>query len=262
MSSPQVPRETLKFLIYHELLHANGYWYHDVLFRGAEWLYPNTDEHDNFLDSLKHRFKIIDNDLPMYDIEPEVVKPVVIKHKSENNDDNKQNISSSKRRIVFTRQCTYQIADEDESDSDKVFFSAPIPENPDDCFMLFAYCDGRFAKVTLNSFNLNSRRSYYKNAYSNHASLVWMGLFENDDDIVVYSSINKIVVFNSKIINPVKSTNSKGVMVQIPKNNSKVIKVELLDETNLINVDYYRCNKIPVVGLYLKNNDCIINGLN
>lgn len=52
LSSPKVDREVIKYLIFHELLHQNGYWNHDEGFRKREWQYPNEAELDVFLDSL------------------------------------------------------------------------------------------------------------------------------------------------------------------------------------------------------------------
>jgi len=70
LSSAQVPRETLKFLIYHKLLQVNDYWNHDFISRDAEWKYPDTGVHMSFLDSLSLRFKTVDFDLHMYAVEP------------------------------------------------------------------------------------------------------------------------------------------------------------------------------------------------
>lgn len=56
LSSPDVPREVVKFLIYHEMLHKSGYWDHDEKFREEEWTYPNSDEMDGFLDELGIRY--------------------------------------------------------------------------------------------------------------------------------------------------------------------------------------------------------------
>lgn len=58
LSSPDVDKEVIKYLIYHELLHANGYWAHDAKFREKEWSYPNSDELDGFLDELSLRYKL------------------------------------------------------------------------------------------------------------------------------------------------------------------------------------------------------------
>lgn len=52
LSSPMVNQNLIKYLIYHELLHASGFWEHDKEFRKKEWLYENSDVYDNFLDRL------------------------------------------------------------------------------------------------------------------------------------------------------------------------------------------------------------------
>lgn len=52
LSSPMVNRELIKYLIFHELLHQNGYWKHDKDFRSREWQYPNSANWDAFLDGV------------------------------------------------------------------------------------------------------------------------------------------------------------------------------------------------------------------
>lgn len=52
LSSPNVNENVIKYLIYHELLHASGYWPHDKQFRNKEWLYEDSEVYDNFLDRL------------------------------------------------------------------------------------------------------------------------------------------------------------------------------------------------------------------
>lgn len=52
LSSSKVSRELIKYLLFHELLHQNGYWNHDSEFRRLEWQYPNSAELDGELDSL------------------------------------------------------------------------------------------------------------------------------------------------------------------------------------------------------------------
>jgi len=253
MSSEQAPRESLKFLIYHELLHADSYWDHDSLFRVTEWKYPNTDVHSSFLDSLNLRFKIVDNGLPMYDAEPEIPKLEQPNPRVNNTSVSMPPLTvASKRCIAFTSKCTYQIVEEGYPDTDSFRLVAPIPEYPKGYYMLFAYSDGRFAKVPLDSYYLKPRRTEYKNAYSSHAPLVWLGLFGANEEIAVFSSIDKVVVFNTSLINTVNSTTSKGVMVQKSKNGSIVAKVILLKDAGLSDHDYYRCARIPAVGVYLK----------
>lgn len=58
LSSPNVDKEVIKYLIFHELLHQNGYWNHDDEFRKREWQYPNSAELDGFLDSLIFEYNL------------------------------------------------------------------------------------------------------------------------------------------------------------------------------------------------------------
>ena len=58
LSSPDVSRETIKYLLYHELLHANGLWTHSDTFRNTEWEYPNSAQLDGELDSLALRYQL------------------------------------------------------------------------------------------------------------------------------------------------------------------------------------------------------------
>lgn len=60
-SSPDVDHEVIKYLLFHELLHANGYWKHDLdKFRNREWQYPNSEELDGFMDELRIRYEMED----------------------------------------------------------------------------------------------------------------------------------------------------------------------------------------------------------
>lgn len=52
LSSPKIEKELIKYLMFHELLHRNGYWDHDMEFRVREWSYPDSDKWDGILDSL------------------------------------------------------------------------------------------------------------------------------------------------------------------------------------------------------------------
>ena len=58
LSSPQIDREIIKYLLYHEMLHKSGYWEHDMAFREKEWAYPYSDEWDGILDSLALKYKL------------------------------------------------------------------------------------------------------------------------------------------------------------------------------------------------------------
>ena len=58
LSSPSIDKEIIKYLLFHELLHQNGYWDHDDEFRSREWQYPDSAELDSDLDSLRLKYNL------------------------------------------------------------------------------------------------------------------------------------------------------------------------------------------------------------
>lgn len=56
LSSPDIDPEVIKYLIFHELLHQNGYWAHDDEFRKREWQYPDSTRLDGILDGLYFKY--------------------------------------------------------------------------------------------------------------------------------------------------------------------------------------------------------------
>lgn len=58
MSSRNFDKEIIKYLIFHELLHQNGYWDHDEDFRKREWQYPNSATLDSRMSSLLFDYKM------------------------------------------------------------------------------------------------------------------------------------------------------------------------------------------------------------
>ena len=58
LSSPKIDKELIKYLIFHEWLHQNGYWAHDMDFRLREWSYPESEKWDGILDSLSLEYNL------------------------------------------------------------------------------------------------------------------------------------------------------------------------------------------------------------
>jgi len=57
LNSPDVPREVVKYIIYHEMLHRDNRL-HNPAFRAMEHLYPGWVEHERFLDGTFFKFDI------------------------------------------------------------------------------------------------------------------------------------------------------------------------------------------------------------
>lgn len=110
MSSSQVDREVIKYLIYHELLHKNGFFKHDDKFRELEWKYPNSEELDGFMDEMAIRYKLdIPNKEMTYEsqIADDVITERVVDIKLDNDKDilSKDNDTQNVKKYKYCRNC-------------------------------------------------------------------------------------------------------------------------------------------------------------
>ncbi|GAA3656533.1 DEAD/DEAH box helicase family protein [Asaccharospora irregularis] len=110
MSSSQVDREVIKYLIYHELLHKNGFFKHDDKFRELEWKYPNSEELDGFMDEMAIRYKLdIPNKEMTYEsqIADDVITERVVDIKLDKDKDilSKDNDTQNVKKYKYCRNC-------------------------------------------------------------------------------------------------------------------------------------------------------------
>lgn len=100
MSSPLVSEEAIKYVMYHELLHACGLWNHSDKFREEEWKYPNSDELDGELDELEIRYNIDFKSLKKRRFDEEIYSNIKRTHEKVNEDP-----INEKREHKFCRNC-------------------------------------------------------------------------------------------------------------------------------------------------------------
>ena len=123
-------------------------------------------------------------------------------------------------------------------------------------FLFVAFKNGKATKISFSSYQTELNRKKLKNAFSDESKLIFIEHFENDIDLVASSSNNKVVLFNTIMINPVESRTSKGVQVMKSKDGSYMKSIKKLNQVKLINPEYYRKDgSLNVVGFYLKKGD-------
>ena len=122
-------------------------------------------------------------------------------------------------------------------------------------YMLFCFENGKIAKVSFSAYKTLTNRKRLINAYSDKAKLTAALYLEEDTDLVLTSSNQKVLVVNSALIAPKTTKNSIGVNVMTQKGKHHLQKVQLLSEMKLENVSYYRTKNIPAVGHLLRERD-------
>lgn len=121
--------------------------------------------------------------------------------------------------------------------------------------MLFGFENGKMAKVPLASYETKTNRKKLANAYYANSRLVDIRFLAQDMELVAFSSINKVLIFDTAKI-ALKSTRStQGVQVLNSKKGSHMAAVKTLDEVVFKNFDYYRKKNIPATGTFLQESD-------
>jgi DNA gyrase subunit A len=122
-------------------------------------------------------------------------------------------------------------------------------------YMLFSFQNGKSAKIPLSSYATKTNRKKLANAYSDLSPLCDVRFLQEDRELVAFSSIDKVLIFNTAEINAKTTRDSGGVQVLKSKKGSFMSKIRELDGLNLTDPDYYRTKNIPAVGCYLKEED-------
>lgn len=143
-----------------------------------------------------------------------------------------------------------------ESD-ERIVYITPVHDYKG--FMLFAFNNGKCAKVPMSVYETKVNRKRLINAYSNKAELVRALYIAEDKDIVLVRDEDKAMLFNTELV-PVKLTkNTAGVQIYTLKKNSEVSRMYEMAEFKADDIEYYRSAKIPSTGHFITENDKELN---
>ncbi len=175
--------------------------------------------------------------------------------------------SNSSEILVFTSLCNVYKVQKKEL-IDKLQALRKIDPEPDERpvyltgekrykgFLIVAFENGKIGKISMESFKTEYTRKKLRNAFNSESRLIFIEHVEHDIDLVAMSSIKKVVLFNTSLINPVESRSTKGVQVMKPKAGSVLIKVKRLENAKLADPEYYRKGEgLNAIGFYLKPGD-------
>ncbi len=121
--------------------------------------------------------------------------------------------------------------------------------------MLFSFENGKCAKIELGSYATKTNRKKLANAYSDYSKLIDMRYLEKDRELVAFSSIDKVLVFDTSNISSKTTRDSQGVQVLKSKKGSTMTTIREVSEAGFADLDYYRTRNIPATGCYLKSED-------
>jgi len=145
-----------------------------------------------------------------------------------------------------------------EADEQILFMAATTDYSGD---IIFIFENGKAARVSLGGYSTKQNRRRLVNAYSCASRLVYAAHVADDTDLLLIRDSDKAMMFNTSLLETKISKASSGIQAyKLSKQKSKVTKVFSAGELGLNDADYYRTNKIPSSGHFIKPADLkIIN---
>jgi DNA gyrase subunit A len=130
-------------------------------------------------------------------------------------------------------------------------------------YMLFAFENGKIAKVDMSGYATKVNRKKLINAYSDKSPLIGAMFIPEDCDIVLIRDTDKALLFNTELILPKASKNTVGVQVfTLKKKNSKLTRMLPLAEFSSEESEKrYRTTQLPSGGHFMSDADKLGNGL-
>ena len=127
-------------------------------------------------------------------------------------------------------------------------------------FVLFAFENGKMAKVELENYQTKSNRKKLINAYSDKSGIRSIIKLAEDTEIVAFADNNKVISVDTALI-PLKSTKStQGVQVmKMTKKGAKLVRACLAADSGLDNIKHYKARNIPAAGSFLRTEDTQIS---
>ena len=127
--------------------------------------------------------------------------------------------------------------------------------------LLFAFANGKIAKVSLSSYATKTNRKKLVNAYSGKSELVAIYWLPEDKDFVAIRDMDKAALFNTSLLSVNASKNATGVQVCTLRKKNKMTRLYPAEEFISHDLEYYRINKIPSTGHFITEKDKVENQL-
>ena len=122
-------------------------------------------------------------------------------------------------------------------------------------FVLFVYENGKAAKVELSAYATKSNRRKLTGAYSDKSPLKAVFLCKEEQQLVLYSTENRALIFSTAQLAPKSTRATQGVAVMTLKRKAAVHRAALLEQSGIINAARYRTRSLPAAGALLKEED-------
>ena len=122
-------------------------------------------------------------------------------------------------------------------------------------FVLFFFENGKAAKVPLSAYETKTNRKKLTGAYSDKSALKTAMAMQTDEQVAVYSTDARAVIFSTAQLLPKTTRNTQGVSVMSLKKKAAVSYAVKAADSGITNQSRYRTRTLPSAGVILKQED-------
>jgi len=121
--------------------------------------------------------------------------------------------------------------------------------------LLFFFENGKAARVDLSAYKTTSNRRKLTGAYSDKSPLRCIRRIDEDQELAVYSTEPRCLIFHTALLAPKTTRTTQGVAVMNMKPKYHLDTVKPLEETAITNQSRYRVRAVPAAGALLREAD-------
>lgn len=114
--------------------------------------------------------------------------------------------------------------------------------------LMFAFENGKIAKVPLEAYATKTNRKKLANAYSDKSPLVDIVYTLEDKEYVLTSTQGRMLLFHSGAVNIKSTRNTQGVAVMTLKKGHRLMSIKEYNEGIFAKPSRYRTRNIPALG--------------
>lgn len=174
--------------------------------------------------------------------------------------------------LVFTNQCQCykaRLADFDDSKTSVLgdYLPGKLGMEPEEtvvfaalagdwkAHLLFFFENGKCARVPVSAYETQSKRKKLANAMSDKSPFICGLVLREDQEVAVFSTEGRAVIFHTAALNPKTTRNTQGVAVMTLKKKYTMERAQFLPDTTISNPARFRARSLPIAGALVRNED-------
>ncbi|MBR3692277.1 MAG: topoisomerase IV [Clostridia bacterium] len=130
-----------------------------------------------------------------------------------------------------------------------------IPAGDYSGFLIFAYENGKVAKIEKKGYDTKTNRKKLINAYCDKSKLVGAFSIAADEEFVLFTDSERAILFSSALITPKAAKNAQGMQVITLKAKHFVRSAARVASSGIIAQSRFRVRKIPAAGALIRPED-------